>query len=205
MFIPKLYRNNNMDEVITHIQKNNFGIVVSHNKDNRIIASHIPFVIKKINNQIVLETHISKSNEQWYHIETLKEVLVIFQGENSYISSSWYDHINVPTWNYIVTHLYGKVRILNHDETYHHLNELTQWHEQYEAHGISLKSLPEDYIQKEMKGLMAFAIDVHEVQSAFKLSQNRDKKNVENIIHELRKRGDDFSVDIADAMMKLNA
>jgi transcriptional regulator len=39
------------------------------------------------------------------------EVLA-FSGPHSYISSSWYDHENVPTWNYIAVHVYGKIKLL---------------------------------------------------------------------------------------------
>ncbi len=204
MFIPKLYKNENTNEIIEYVQKNNFGIIISLNAQNRIIATHIPFVIKTKNGKIILETHVAKSNEQWQSLAMQQEVLVIFQGEHSYISSSWYDHVNVPTWNYIATHFYGKVRMLNHDDTYTHLDELTEQHEKQEVHRISVKNLPPGYVEREMKGLVAFAIDVHEVQSAFKLSQNRNKKNADNIINELQKRGDDFSLAIAQAMKKIS-
>ncbi|SEF39789.1 Putative FMN-binding domain-containing protein [Algoriphagus boritolerans DSM 17298 = JCM 18970] len=46
----------------------------------------------------------------------MEEVLVNFQGPYAYISSSWYNHENVPTWNYLAVHVYGKIRIIEGEE-----------------------------------------------------------------------------------------
>ena len=61
-------------------------------------------------------------NPQWRTFETCEDVLVIFQGPHSYISSSWYEHAEVPTWNYQAVHIYGKASILHKEEL---IDELT--------------------------------------------------------------------------------
>jgi transcriptional regulator len=203
MFVPNLYRNENRDEMLAFITQHSFGILVSQNKEAVTIASHIPFYSRLVDNEIIVTAHVSKSNEQWQHLEACDEVLVIFQGPHTYISSSWYDHVNVPTWNYIAVHLYGKASILQHNETIDHLNELVSKHEASEQHPVSLDSMSIDYVEKEMKGLVAFEIKVSRTYSAFKLSQNRDSQNIDRIILELEKRQDENSLAIANALKKV--
>jgi transcriptional regulator len=55
--------------------------------------------------------YMSRANPQWKSFGG-QEVLLIFQGAHTYISPRWYDHVNVPTWNYMMVHLYGKVRLV---------------------------------------------------------------------------------------------
>lgn len=202
MYIPKLYRNENADEIFSFIEKNNFGILVTQNAEQKTIATHIPFVVSKRADNIILTSHISMANEQWRNFEALSQVLVVFNGEHSYISSSWYDHVNVPTWNYIAAHLYGKINILNQEAALQHLSELVNQHEAREKNPVSVASMGTEYVTREMKGLVAFEIEVDEMHSAFKLSQNRDEKNMHNILLELEKRGDENSIAITEAMRK---
>lgn len=202
MYIPKVYKNENVDEIISFIKQNNFGILVTQNASFKTIATHIPFVISKKDNTIILTSHISKANEQWKNFESLNQVLVIFSGEHAYISSSWYDHNNVPTWNYIAAHLYGKIKVMNQESTLKHLCELVQQHEAKEENPTSVHAMGAEYIAAEMKGLVAFQIEIQEMYSAFKLSQNRDEKNWKRILQALEKRGDENSKAIATAMQK---
>lgn len=49
-------------------------------------------------------------------------------------------------------------------------------------------NLPSDYTQKLMKAIVAFEIEVKEIDTVFKLSQDRDAKSYENIIKRLKKQ-----------------
>ncbi len=202
MYVPKLYKNENVEEIAAFIKNNNFGILVSLNDKQRIIATHIPFVVSMGSKGIVLSAHISKANEQWKNFQGGTEVLVIFSGEHAYISSSWYDHPNVPTWNYIAAHLYGTITILNAEETWSHLESLVNQHEAHEEKPTNMESMGDEYVRKEMQGLLAFDIHISEVQSAFKLSQNRDEPNIHRIIEALEKRGDENALAIIKAIQE---
>jgi transcriptional regulator len=202
MYVPKLYRNENIEEIAAFVQHNNFGVLVSLNEKQRIVATHIPFVVSTTNNGIVLSAHISRANEQLKNVQEGTEVLVIFSGEHAYISSSWYDHNNVPTWNYVAVHLYGTITLLNETDTWLHLQSLVNQHEALEERPISMESMGEGYVKNEMRGLLAFEIHSSEIQSAFKLSQNRDANNIHNIIAALEKRGDENALAIVRAIKK---
>jgi transcriptional regulator len=72
---------------------------------------------------------------------------------------------------------------------------------QHEVHtGYSLESLPQDFVQKEMNGTVGFAVDVTRIDAGYKLSQNRNDADHENIVRELEKRGDVNSMEVAKGM-----
>jgi transcriptional regulator len=127
-------------------------------------------------------------------------VLAIFNGPHTYISSSWYDHENVPTWNYIAVHVYGTAKLLEGEALFNSIKELTAKYEQYSERPVSVETMNREYLEREMRGLVGFEITIDRIEAAYKLSQNRDKKNHDAIISQLEKRNDAQSLGIAEAM-----
>jgi len=202
MYIPKVNRNTDINELRSFLKENSFAILVSLH-EGRPWATHIPLELdtdKEGNN--VLNGHLSRANPQWKEFENHCEVLAIFHGPNAYISSSWYDHENVPTWNYIAIHIYGKVRIVEGDELLGFLKKQVDKHEKNSLHPVSVEKMSPAYIETEMKGIVGLQIKIDEVQASYKLSQNRNAANFENVIKELENRGDAHSIKIAEEMKK---
>src|SRR6478752_518780 len=112
MYTAKLNRNENTEELHEFIQANGFAILVS-NVEGRPWATHLPLLLS--HDKTKLFGHVAKGNKQWKEWNADAEVLAIFQGPHAYISSSWYDHENVSTWNYTAVHIYGKVKIIEGD------------------------------------------------------------------------------------------
>ena len=100
MHIPDLYKNEDKEAIRTFLKANAFGILINQT-NGKLWATHIPLELE-INKEgeEVLMGHISKENPQWTAFESNDQVLAVFTGPHAYISSSWYDHENVPTWNY---------------------------------------------------------------------------------------------------------
>ena len=202
MFIPKLYRNTDFQEIERLIRDNGFATLV-RNINGVPTASHIPLELEL--NQAgeqVLTGHVSRANSLAKNIDPNSEALAIFTGAHSYISSSWYDHINVPTWNYIAVHVYGTLRILEGDELMHAIGRLVDRYEKHSAKPVSLDSMGRDYVRKEMHGLIGFEMTINRVEGAWKLSQNRDHKNKLNIVAELEKLNELNANVIANEMKK---
>ena len=197
MYIPKLYREEDRQKILEFLKQNNFPALVTHDGE-RPIATHLPVeVLENENGSLTIMGHMSRANPQWRSFGE-QEVLLIFQGAHTYISPRWYDHVNVPTWNYMMVHVYGKVRIVEGDELYTLLSRLVKNHEEPTAY--SLEALPQDFVQKEMNGVVGFAVDVTRVDAGYKLSQNRNDGDHENIIRELEGRGDENSAAVAKSM-----
>jgi transcriptional regulator len=196
MFIPNFFKNVDLKDVREFISQNSFGIIISQVK-GKMWGTHIPLYLKeKADGNFKLEGHISKGNPQGKFINFDQEVLVIFNGPHTYISSSWYDHLNVPTWNYVAVHVYGKLRTLNFEETHDHLVRLVDKYEKDSEKPVRVEDMPTDFVKKQISGLLAFEISMDEIEAAYKLSQNRDEKNHNEIVHQLetRDQGDDMKV-----------
>lgn len=201
MFIPGYYKNENTAEVKDFLRHHGFGVLVTHT-GTKLWGTHIPLELSEDGNH--LYGHISKANAQWRNFNSGEEVLAIFTGPHAYISSSWYDHENVPTWNYIAVHVYGTIRIIEGELLYESLKRLTDKYEKNSVNPVSVERMSPEYVKKAMLGLVGFEISITNIEAAYKLSQNRDRKNHEAIIHELEKRNDHDSLQIAEAMKKNN-
>jgi transcriptional regulator len=199
MHTPKHFINNNIDEIKKFIKENSFGILVTL-ADGKLIATHIPLALS--DNDTKLRGHISRANKQWQSFPTDREVLAIFSGPHAYISSSWYDHENVPTWNYIAAHVYGKIKIIESEALYESLKHMVDKYEQHSEYPVALDKMSPEYIKQSMRGIVGFEITISNIEATFKLSQNRDQKNYENIINQLEKRNDQQSNAIASMMKR---
>jgi len=166
-----------------------------------MVATHIPLELSE--DETKLRGHIAKANPQWKNFQNNSEVMVIFPGPHAYVSSSWYDHENVPTWNYIAVHVYGKIQIIEGDELYSALKQLVDKYEKTSAYPVSIEKMSPEYVRQSIQGLVGFAIEITSIEAAYKLSQNRDRKNYVNVINELEKRGDHGSKSIAAEMKKI--
>lgn len=201
MYIPSNFKNEDIEEVQNFLSKNSFGTLISQT-EGKIIATHIPMLLQTNDNgDKVLVGHIAKSNPQSKSFNLQDEVLAIFNGPHSYISSSWYEKKDVPTWNYIAVHIYGKARITEGNEL---LQSLSSMMDKYEANSdspVSIQSMSQKTLN-QVRGIVGFNIIIDDIQAAYKLSQNRGEPDYSNTIRALNTLGDYNSSKIAEEMNK---
>ncbi|WP_149276179.1 FMN-binding negative transcriptional regulator [Pareuzebyella sediminis] len=198
MYIPEYQRNENLSEVKTFIRQNSFGILVSQIA-GKPWATHLPMELDvQAEGKDILVGHISKSNQQWRDFAKNEEVLCIFNGPHAYISSSWYQKEEVPTWNYVAVHVYGKIRILSQDEVMASLHRLVDKYEAESENPVSLKNMS-NHTLKQVHGVVGFQVEISDFQAKYKLSQNREHDHP-RIIEALEKRPDEASRAIAELM-----
>jgi transcriptional regulator len=201
MYIPDLYKNENQEDIHNFLHQNGFAILVNQT-DGKLWATHTPLILEtNVAGKQILIGHISKANPQAESFKSNDEVLAIFSGAHTYISSSWYDHENVPTWNYLAVHVYGKVTVYNHEEAVHFLKKLVDKYESKSENPVRVENLSKKTM-REAHGIIAFEIEITNIEAQKKLSQNRDDKNYQNIITELEKTNDNQALDIAKEMKK---
>lgn len=202
MYIPAYYRNNDLSEIKSFIKRNSFATLVTCGNESPE-ATHIPIeLIEQNEEEAFLQGHISRANPQWKSFSDKSSVLAIFQGPHSYVSSGWYNHVNVPTWNYMAVHVYGKIKIIEGDELYQSLKGLVDRYEAGSSKPIKVEELPEEMMSKYMKGIVGFRIKIEKIEGKWKLSQNRDKEDHQNIIRELEKLGDINARLVAEEMRR---
>ncbi len=199
MYIPKLYREENREKILEFLHQHDFATLVSYDGE-RPVASHLLVEVTQEEEKLFVNGHMSRANTLWKTFENNAEVLVIFHGAHTYISPTWYNHVNVPTWNYQSVHVYGKPRIMEHEEAYSVLQRLVGRYENNSQY--SIETLPQDFVEREMKGIVAFQIEVVRIDANYKLSQNRNDEDYQSIMTHLERRSDELSHGVAEAMKK---
>jgi len=156
---------------------------------NGLTASHIPLVYENDGSEFgVLKGHVSRANTQWKDASTEVDALAIFSGPQHYISAGWYpgkdeDGKEVPTWNYVVVHAYGPLRIVQ-DESWlmAHLASLTDRQEAGFSPPWKLSDAPPDFIASLLKGIVGFELSIRRLEGKWKVSQNRDQRDRQAVV-----------------------
>lgn len=201
MYIPDLYKNENQEEITQFLLENSFGILVNRT-NGKLWATHIPLELEQTTDgKSILFGHISKENPQWESFESDANVLAIFSGPHSYVSSSWYEKENVPTWNYIAVHVYGKIKIIEGDAVIISLKKLTDKYEKNSKNPVRIEELSEKTM-RQASGIVAFEIEIDTIEAVKKMSQNRNEKDYNNVISELEKTEKANSKEVAAIMKK---
>jgi transcriptional regulator len=205
MYIPGYFRNKNLPELEAFIRQNPFAILINQ-REGKPWATHLPVELEENETgEKVLWCHVARANQQWKNFETNPDALLIFSGPHHYISSSWYNHINVPTWNYIAVHVYGKVQIMGEERFYEALKRLMSRYEAASKNPQSIENLPQDFVRKQLHHAVGFEISITRMEGKWKLSQNRDNESAQNVIRELEELNDYNATMIAEEMKKLRS
>jgi transcriptional regulator len=147
-------------------------------------ATHLPVLVHERDGHLVLAAHMARANPHWRMFETGGDALVIFQGPHAYVSPSWYEErLSVPTWDYLAVHARGPVKVLEAADALHHVAELTSAHDPAEFE--RMRTLPHEWLETLVRGIVAFEVRVTSIEGRFKLSQNRTLAEQANVAREL--------------------
>lgn len=207
MHIPKTFEQNNIDELVSIIQQYPFAtLICSHAKG--IDATHLPFIIEKNGEDLVLLAHIAKANPLWKAVHAGSDVLVVFNGPNCYVSPNHYPTKQqngkaVPTWNYVVVHVKGSISFSNDpDWKYKVIDELTTVHEANSEIPWSISDAPDSFINNMLLAIVGVQITVNSIVGQWKLSQNQPRVNQQGVISGLSAMDNMASQSVADMARK---
>jgi len=201
MYIPDLYKNEDPEAIRSFLKENAFGLLINQT-NGKLWATHIPLELEtNKEGKEILQGHIAKENLQWEGFTQNDQILAVFAGSHSYISSSWYDHENVPTWNYSAVHVYGKIKIIEGEAVIESLKKLVDKYERNSECPVRVENLSKKTMM-QARGIVAFEIEIEEIQAVRKMSQNRDDKNYATIISELEKTKNSQAIAVAKEMSK---
>jgi len=159
-----------------------------------LFASHIPMVLENDGSQFgVLKGHISRANTQWRDFVPTVDALAIFAGHQHYITPNWYPGTKehgkeVPTWNYVVVHAYGPLRVIQ-DEHWllTNVTKLTDIHEAGSPVPWKVSDAPQDFIKSQLKGIIGLELPIQRLEGKWKVSQNRTESERKGVIEGLTK------------------
>ncbi len=204
MYILNDFQEVRTEEIMNLIKNYPLACIVANTKDG-LIATHVPLIMKTDNTLI---GHIAVNNDMRILVSDDQEVLCIFKGEDAYISANYYpskfeDHKKVPTWNYQVVHIYGNITyFIDNKSKLSAVGMLTKISEE-KANGNSgwkMSDAPKEYLMDQLKELIVFEINISRIQAQSKLSQNREKKDFDSVIKNLKETGKE---NLAKSMLKL--
>lgn len=171
-------------------------------KGSNLLATHIPVLSTGAPEKMVLFAHIAYNNEQIAFLKNDVEALVIFQGENAYVSSSWYEEADISTWDYSAVHVNGTIKLQTEIELLDSLIILVNHFEEVQEKPLYFSDIPKDIIKSHLPKIIGFWIYPSKVQAIAKMSQNKKEKDVESIISHLNKTCS--HMDIQDQIRKEN-
>ena len=194
------HKEHNEEVVKEFIETYPFAFVTGCDSENRPIATQLPLIIEEIEGRKVLRGHLMKNTDHHKAFLHNKDVLAVFTGKHTYVSGSWYSNPHsASTWNYMSVHIKGNIRFLEEDAL-EEILRMTSLHfeDQNEQSPTVFDNLPTEYKQSSMKFITAFEIEITDIETVFKLSQNKDAKSYQNIIKELKTHGEDGRVIAAE-------
>lgn len=208
MYIPAHFNESRPELLHALIAQHPLGILVTNGKSG-LSANHLPFMLHPQEGaRGVLHCHVARNNPVWQDLDNGDEVMVIFRAGDAYISPQWFPskletHKQVPSWNYIVAHAYGRVTIRD-EERYVRgaVARLTRIHEASQPVPWKMTDGPKDYIDAMLKAIGGIEIEITRLIGKTKLSQNKEARDVEAASAALISQGDNF---IGNAMQTVAA
>jgi len=188
MYSPAYNRLEDRAELLAFMRRHNFPVLITGLGGN-LVASHLPALIHEEGERLVIDMHMAHANPQWHDFFD-EEALLVFTGPHGYVSPRWYEDVErVPTWNYTAVHAYGIAQLIK-DEAAKHASQRRlveymdpQWLPKFDA-------LSPKYVSGMLNGIVNFQIPVTRIETRWKLSQNRGRREMELITEALEKGGE---------------
>jgi transcriptional regulator len=204
-YTTKYFKEENKPKLQSFIKKYNFGQLITINKENLPVSTHLPFLIHKDEGDLgYLYSHLAISNPVHYQFEKknkrdgVETILITFNGPHGYISPNYYPgKSDVPTWNYSTVHVYGHPFVITEDELVNELFkelvnvEESKMFEENEKWDIS--NVNEEDLKIMKNKIVWIGIKIEKLEGKFKLSQNKDKNTIEKVIVSLKDVNKDLS------------
>ncbi len=156
-------------------RQRSFGTLVVHSEKLPLI-SHIPFQLSA--DGLRLEGHFVRSNPIVRALDAPLEAIMVVSGGDAYISPDWYGVDNqVPTWNYVAVHIHGTLRLLDAADLRGILERISANMEQrlLPKPPWKLDKLDASTFAKLSRQIVPVAMDVHDIEGTWKLSQNKSE------------------------------
>jgi transcriptional regulator len=193
MYIPPHFHEINPTEIAAVIVAAPLACIVASTAGG-LIANHIPLLAAPDGTLI---GHVARANDMHRILPHGHDVLVIFKGDDAYISPNFYPskaehHRHVPTWNYQVVHVHGTITFQHDTPTKRAaVGLLTRLHERRlnGDRAWRMADAPTDYMDQMLGSIVAFRIAVRHTLAKSKLSQNRDARDYQGVVDGLATSG----------------
>lgn len=204
MYLPKHFAAPSDEAIESLVRHYPLAQLVTVDSDGQWACNPIPLLARGgLAAGASLIGHVARANPLWQHAGP---VLAVFTGPQAYITPNAYPskaehHKVVPTYNYATVQVRGQ--LVAHDDAGSKLgavSELTEFAEQSQPNPWAVADAPDDFVQANLRAIVAIEIRIESVMAKFKLSQNRSVADQTGVKQYLSQRAMD---DDATAMLKL--
>jgi transcriptional regulator len=164
-----------------------FATFLTYSQDE-LQVDHLPLLLEQENGVATLWGHLAAANSTAKLLREDDLVMIVFNGPQAYVSPNWYPTKQengkaVPTWNYMVVHVKGRIKLI-HDQSRLRtlLEKLTREHESELPHPWKISDAPEDFIEKNLRAIVGFEVRIESIQGKWKLNQNHPEKNQRGVM-----------------------
>lgn len=197
MYVPAHFDESRLDVLHDLIRQHPFGILVTHGAAG-LDANHLPFELDCAEGSMgTLRAHVARANPVWQNVADGDEVMAVFRVADAYVSPNWYPsklafHRQVPTWNYMVAHAYGRITVRDDERFVRGLvARLTRTHEAAQPAPWKMSDSSKDYIDTMLKAIVGVEIEITRLVGKSKLSQNKAVGDMVGAGEALRAQGDE--------------
>jgi transcriptional regulator len=183
VYLPPFFREERVDVLHALVRAHPLAALITLDSDG-IVANHIPLLVDAEPAPLgTLVGHVARANPVWRDFSAEVPSLAIFSGPEHYISPSWYpskaeDGRVVPTWNYAVVHVYGRLEIHEDPEWLRALvTRLTATHEAQFEQPWAVTDAPVDYVDGLLKAIVGIEMHIERIEGKWKMGQNRSAED----------------------------
>jgi transcriptional regulator len=186
LYIPRKFALSD-DETTAALSRAGFAHLVTHNSSG-LMVTPLPLLYDEPRHSLI--GHVARANPHW-HADGAESV-AIFAGPQTYISPSWYatkveTGKVVPTWNYELLTVYG--RLVAHDDpdwVRHLVTMLTNHHEKHRDEPWQVTDAPASYTQAQLRAIVGVELVITKVEGKAKMSQNQPERNRDSVVAGLK-------------------
>ena len=200
MYNLPYYKENNPEVIRSFIAGYPFAFLSGCDAQNRPVATQVPLFLEERKGKQFLLGHIMKNTGHHKAFLQNENVLAVFTGHHSYVSATWYSNTNTAsTWNYMSVHVRGSIRFKDQTALEEILQKTSLHFEQGNRKSPTVyENLSPDFKKRVMPCIVAFEIEISDIDTVFKLSQDRDLESYRNIINKLRQQDENGQVIAAE-------
>lgn len=201
MYLPPQFKAKERSQALEIMRAHPLASVISVDDAGLPFVSHLPLHVEERGDTLVLLGHCAKANPHWHYLGARPQAVVTFMGPQAYMSPKVYpDLVRVPTWNYLAVHCTVQATLLDDAQAKDQvLKQLIGDHDP--AYAAQWRALTPDYQQKMLSAIVAFELQVLELQCKVKLNQHRPESHAR--MHAIYAAGNAEERALADWMIRL--
>lgn len=176
MYLPPQFKGDRA-QAAALINDHPFASLISVDDAGLPFVTHLPLHLESRGEELVLLGHVAKANPHWRYLQARPQAVATFLGPHAYLSPKVYpDLVRVPTWNYLAVHCTVKAGLIDDPQAKDRLlKKLIGDHEP--PYAEQWRGLGEEFAHKMLAGIVAFELQVTDLQCKLKLNQHRTESH----------------------------